>query len=218
MSGHDTPAAAAEPVPHPLARRLLERLPERSRGRVLLLGIGSGRNVPALLAAELSVEAIEDDADLARAAERRYAHEPRVRVRHASFTEPFAQSDSPFAAALSTHALLHGTQAHIAAAIASIGVRLADGAPFYATLGSTTDPRYRTGRHVEANTFAPIDGSEAGVPHTYFDEPGARALFADFAIEELAEESAARSVGRWAHSEAEAAAIVHWVVRATRTQ
>ncbi len=218
MSGHDTPAAAAEPVPHPLVRRLLERLADRPGGRVLLLGIGSGRNVPPLLAAGMSVEAFEDDAGLARSARRRYALEPRVRVHRASFAEPFPETGSPFTAALSTHALLHGTQPQISAAVAYVRARLVEAAPFYTTLGSTADPRYGTGRYVAAHTFAPIDGSEADVPHTYFDERGVRELFAHFAIEELTEESAAHSVGRWAHSEAEAATIVHWIVRATRGQ
>jgi hypothetical protein len=181
----------------------------------LLLGIGSGRNVPALLAGGARLDVVEEDAERARAAAVRFAGEPRVRIARARYAGPLPFSGG-FGGALSTHALLHGTPRAIAAAIAAVRNRLSPGGPFYATLGTKTDPRYGSGTQLERDVFAPLDGSEAGVAHAYFDDAGARALFAGFRIVSLVETCAAESAGRWAHTDDEAARLVHWFVRAIR--
>ena len=117
---------------------------------------------------------------------------------------------------MSTHALLHGTLVEIAALVSTVAQRLVPGAPFYATLGSTNDPRFGCGRRIAAETFAPLVGDEIGVAHTYVDAAGARALFAGSIVESLEECRAVSNVGRWAHAETDAATIVHWYVRARR--
>lgn len=217
--GGFTPTASAEPSPHPLAIELAEWLRARATPgvvpRVLLLGVGSGRNVAPFVACGATIGAIEADPERAMEAATRFAGDARVRVVRARYAGPY-----PFAgthdAALSTHALLHGTRLAIAAAVLAAGNRLASGAPFFATLGSQSDPRYGVGRRVAETTFAPFDGPERGVEHTYFDEAGARALFAGYVIESLEEVRGGESVGRWAHVDDDAERIVHWFVRARR--
>jgi hypothetical protein len=212
-SGDVTPGASGVPSPHPFAIEIGERV--LSPARVLLLGVGSGRNVPPLLAAGLRVDAVESDPSRAAAAATRFAAESRVRVVRSRYEGPLPFAGG-HAAALSTHALLHGTRRTIAATVRAARDRLGAGAPFYATLGSQNDPRFGTGTRIDDDTFAPLTGAERGVAHTYVTAADARALFADFVVESLEEVAGGESVGRWAHDDADAATIVHWYVRARR--
>jgi SAM-dependent methyltransferase len=213
VSDSDTTAGPAEPTPHPLALELAARLGAEALPRCLLLGIGRGRNLPPLLAAGAAVDAIEDDPERARAAIVRFAASAGVRVARARYAGPHPFS-GPYAAALSTHALLHGTPTDVAAALAATHARLAPGAPFFFTLGNKRDPRFGTGVPVAPDTYVDETGSERGVAHCYLDATGVNALLAGFALEHLEERSGA--AGAWAHDAADAERIVHWFVRAHR--
>jgi SAM-dependent methyltransferase len=217
-SEHVTPAAPAEPGPHPLATALAATLEVASAApRVLVLGAGSGRNLPPFLAAGARVAVLESNPERAAAVSARFASAPGLSVAHGSYGEP-APFAGGFAAAFSSHALLHGTTSDVARAVAAIRVRLAIGGQFVLTLGSKRDPRFGTGRRVAADTFAPIAGSEAGVAHAFFDAAGVRALLGAFALDDVREAEAGADVGRWAHEPDEAEIIVHWWVRARLAQ
>lgn len=183
---------------HPLAVDLIERLRARPGARVLELGTGSGRNTAALTAAGLSVHSIDDRR------ERVLREESIVRAGRAR----------SFDAALSTHALLHGTPPAIAAALRALAQLLAIGAPLYATFGSKTDARYGKGTEIAQDAFAPDAGDEQGVPHAYFDETGLRELLAQhFTVESMEERAVDEIVGAWAHP-GRPQGLVHWIVRA----
>lgn len=123
----------------------------------------------------------------------------------------------PFAAALSTHGLLHGTMAAIAASVAEIAASLERHGGIYATFGSTSDARFGRGTRLGASTFAPNDGDERGVAHTYFTRTQIADLFAsDFVVEELAERSVDAIAGSWAHPRQPLCNAVHWFVIARR--
>ena len=47
--------------------------------------------------------------------------------------------------------------------------------------------RWQHGKEIEKNTFVRMDGSEAGVPHHYFDEQELRDLFKKWKVISLAE-------------------------------
>jgi SAM-dependent methyltransferase len=208
INAKDLTHAGVPPVAHPLAMLLAQSHPH---ARVLLLGVGSGRNIPVLLAANALVEALDDVPERVIEIASRYGRD--VRVACGSYTGPFPFATG-FAAALSTNALLHGCESEIAAAVGAVRAALAAGGLFYATLGSTRDPRCGMGRRIAERTYVATDGSEAGVTHTYFDAAGARRLFGAFDIEELAETAASETAGRWAHTAEEARSLVHWFVRA----
>ncbi len=177
--------------PHPLAELLIARL--HPGARVFELGGGRGRNTVALRAAGLAVTSIPDDA-----------------------TDADAQNSQVYDGFLSTHGLLHGDPAQIATRIRRAAGALVPGAVFYATLGSKRDARFGKGRRLGAQTFAPQDGDERGVPHTYFDRAGVHELLdADFNIEDLTEPAVDDLAGSWAHSQPLHGAV-HWFVRATR--
>lgn len=182
-----------------------------------MLGVGSGRNIAPFVDAGANLGIVEDDPERARTAAARFASDARVRIVRAWYEGPF-----PFTgahdAALSTHALLHGTLPQIAAAVAATAHRLAPGALFFATIGSQRDPRFGRGDRIDEATFAATEGPERGVAHTYFDEAGVRALFAGFTLESLEEIFGGAGVGRWAHSDGGAETIVHWYVRARRAE
>jgi hypothetical protein len=181
-----SPDAGGLRRPHPLAQALIERLAEAQAGaRILDFGSGSGRNSDALLAAGFTVDSIPDRA-------------------------PVPAEERIYDAAISTHALLHGTPADTASALASIAAALREDAPLYATFASTRDARFGRGKQLDEHTFAPESGDEAGVPHVYFNETQLRALLsAHYEIESLEERHADAIVGRWAHSE-QPAGTVHW--------
>lgn len=173
---------------------LIERLKTQPDARVLEIGTGSGRNTAALEAAGLNVCAIPDE-----------------RVHGFSI-------QGAYDAALSTHGLLHGTLCEIALLVDAIGDALRRGAPLFATFGSTHDARYGKGTQIDARTFSPQDGDEAGVAHAYFDAPSLRAVLAPrFTIETMEERSVDDVVGSWAHAH-QLRGAVHWVLRATKRQ
>ncbi len=126
-------------------------------------------------------------------------------------------ADGPCAAALTTHALLHGTPASLGLALAMIVDALEPGAPLFATFGSTGDARYGTGTQIEPYVYAAEDGDERGVAHAYFDATRLREVLAPhFAIESMLEVKVDEIVGTWAHATAPLRGAMHWFVVATK--
>jgi SAM-dependent methyltransferase len=212
---NDTPGAEAAPPPHPFASELADVLRGAAAPRVLLLGFGNGRNLPPFTRAGIRVDTVEEDAARARYAAERTAAQPLVRVARCRFVGPYPYAGG-FDGALSTSAFLHGSPATVDAALAAVAARLRPNAPFYATFGSTRDPRFGRGVRIDAATYAAADGPESGVPHAFFDEARLRERLGAFVDLDLREGSAAETAGRWAHAPDDAAEIRHWFVRARR--
>lgn len=190
----DTPSPRKSNLrrPHPLAAELIERLRATPHVRVVDLGAGSGRNSAALSAAGYAVQAISDD-------------------HVADFT-----ADGEFDAAVSTHALLHGTPRTIAATVQRLASALKPQAPLYATFGSKADARYGKGTRIDDETFVPDSGDEQGVAHAYFDEHTLRTMLErSFIVESIEEHAVDDVVGTWAHSQ-RSQGSVHWFVRTRR--
>jgi hypothetical protein len=206
----------SSPSPHPLALDFARAIALRSTARALLLGFGSGRNVPPVMAAATRIVILEEDAGRARAAAARFAGDGRVDIVHARYENAAAALPGAFEGALTTHALLHGNRRTVSAAVAAVRERLEPHAPFFITLGSTSDPRYGAGDRIDDATYAARSGSEAGVPHTYFDRAAVAELLEGFLIDALDERDAAETAGSWAHTPDEAATLRHWFVRARR--
>ncbi len=73
---------------HPFAYELARRLAPSATARVLLLGVGTGRNIPPFADAGIGVFAVEDDAARARCATQTFAHAGRVRIVCAAYDAP----------------------------------------------------------------------------------------------------------------------------------
>ncbi|MGA8474016.1 MAG: hypothetical protein WB681_03020 [Candidatus Cybelea sp.] len=187
-----SPQGADTIVPaHPLAEWLIDGLRERRNRRVLDFASGSGRNARALSAAGLSVVSIDDLT--------------------AGSSEPFEGVAAPFAAALSTHGLLHGAPSAISAKVRLIAEYLEPLGLLYATFGSRRDERFGKGSRIDALTFAPMQGDERGVAHAFFDRAALRAILEPrFAIEYLEEHAVDAVAGSWAHRDVPLSGAVHW--------
>ncbi|HEX3458676.1 MAG TPA: methyltransferase domain-containing protein [Candidatus Baltobacteraceae bacterium] len=176
---------------HPLAERLIEHLQHRPASRVLDFASGGGRNAAALRGAGFTVIAIDDAAAVRPGA--------------------LAASDGEFAAAVSTHGLLHGTAESIAGALHAIAERLESDGRLYATFGSVRDARFGQGERIGEWTFAPVEEPERGVPHTYYDRKRLETLLSQaFLIESLDERGVDQTAGSWAHIERPLQGAVHW--------
>jgi hypothetical protein len=183
----------AEQGSHPLAGRLAARLAASGiHGPILEVAKGSGRNTRALEALGFEVVSLDDAA-------------------------PYTQLPSRkggYAAAISTHAYLHGNFAKIRAGIAELRRVLAPGAPVALVFGSIHDERFGFGTRVDDMTFAPGDGPEAGVPHAFLDSDAVEQALSGFTIEALDEVDVDDIVGRWAHGDDEITGRKHWFVLA----
>lgn len=178
---------------HPLAVALAQRLREDTYVRILEVGKGSGRNTDALAAAGFLVESIPEGA-----------------------AKSFSVERASFDAALSTHALLHGTPQTVAEITRAIALALKPDAPFYATYASKRDVRYGKGTRVAEDAFAPDEGDERGVAHAYFDEAALRRIIDPlFELESLEEHVVDDVVGSWAHAQRPQGSV-HWFAIARR--
>jgi hypothetical protein len=186
--------SSSDQGPHPLAQSLIAHAADVAlAGPVLEVGSGSGRNTRALVDAGIAVVAVPDET-------------------------PYTQlpgSYENYAAALATHAYLHGASDKVRAGIAELRRVPRRGAPAYLTLGSIRDARYGLGIPLDDRSFAPGDGDEAGIPHAYFDRDGVIETMHGFAITTLDEVDADATAGRWAHGD-EPIGRVHWFVVATK--
>jgi SAM-dependent methyltransferase len=187
--------------PHPLALRLIARLQRHGsrHARVVDFAAGSGRNGDALRDAGVEVVAIGDDV--------------------AADDSTLHLGDVSFDAVISTHGLLHGTADSIARRLERIAGWLVPGGLLFATFGSTRDARFGKGRCIGVSTYAPLDGDERGVAHTYFTRAQLEQLLASrYEIESLEERAVDAVAGRWAHKEAPLSKAVHWFLEARSRQ
>jgi SAM-dependent methyltransferase len=187
----------------------------RASGPIIVLGSGSGRNFPPLLGAGLTLTAVDDDPERSALARRRFADRSGITWVASSYAQ-LPHAPGGYGAALSTHALLHGTRAKAKSIFAEIFRVLRPGAPLFVTLGSIHDARYGVGEAIDVSSFAPVSGEEQGVPHVFFEEDGVRDLARRFAVESLEEVDADTFVGRWAHG-SEAAGRRHWFLVARKS-
>lgn len=137
--------------------------------------------------------------------------------RTACSSAPLAGVTQGFAAAISTHGLLHGVLSTIVANVRSIAERLDRSGLLYATFGSTRDARFGNGLRIDASTFAPIEGEERGVAHCYFDRDRLQSLLEPYLeIESLEEHGIDAIAGRWAHRARPLTGAMHWFVIARK--
>jgi hypothetical protein len=181
---------------HPLAERLIARLRGRP-ARILDFASGRGRNANALRRAGFTVVAINDGS--------------------AAAETPLIGVGMDFAAALSTHGLLHGTTSTVAERVRWLAEHLAERGLLFATFGSSRDTRFGQGDRLDASTFAPTLGDERGVAHAFFDGERLRVLLERFfVVESLEEHGVDQIAGSWAHREHPLSGAVHWFVVARK--
>lgn len=93
-----------------------------------------------------------------------------------------------FHGAVSWDALHHNTIDNINKAVENVYESLCEGGMFIVSLFSTKSGKEGLkGKEIEKDTFITENGSEAGVPHHYFNEQGIRKLFKEWQIISLAD-------------------------------
>jgi hypothetical protein len=176
---------------HPLALELIQRL--HASARILEIGSGSGRNTQALREAGFELVMLDDSA--------------------AASAGTISSVSGPFDAAISTHALLHGTLQSVRERVAAVTHLLVPYGFFCSTFGSTQDARFGIGEWVAENSFAPREGDERGIAHVFYDEALLRALLEPyFQIEVIEEHRVDDVAGRWAHPTSPLRGAFHWFV------
>ncbi len=156
-----------------------------SAGPVLDVGCGCGRHLVYLAAKGYQVYGIDlSDVALSKADENLRKFDLSAKLSKSEMWRiPF--EGVSFSAALAINVLNHAMPAEIAMTVAAISQALAPGGMFLVTLLTTNDYKV-CGEQVGERTFICDKGPEAGVLHTFFDEPAARALLADaFTIEDI---------------------------------
>jgi SAM-dependent methyltransferase len=96
---------------------------------------------------------------------------------------PFATNS--FDAVVSIHVLYHASASGLRRAVDEASRVLRPSGTFIGTLLSKRTWKFGEGEEIEPGTFVQARGPEAGVPHSYVDEAGARALFSGFDLESL---------------------------------
>jgi hypothetical protein len=179
---------------HPLAEELAARYRDAGlTGPVIEIAAGSGRNTRYLVDWGIPVVSTRDDE---------------------GYTQ-LTGGRNLYGAALSTHGYLHGTVPKLRLGFAELRRVLRRGAPIALTLGSIEDARFGLGVALDDTTFAPGDGPEAGIPHSYFDRAGVVEVLAPaFTVESSREVNVDDIVGRWAHDAP--SGMWHWFVTAHR--
>jgi hypothetical protein len=180
---------------HPLA---LELAKQKRHARALILGIGSARNIPPFVAAEHTITAIDEIAtNVVNLKVSNFARCTALHVRYNALPLP----DASFDLLLSTHALQHGTLDDLQAAIIELARIAAPQALVACALASTADARYRHGRFIAPQCYAPVEGDEIGVPHVYVSKRQTELLFEPFfQLQHCEERNVDEVVGSWAHS------------------
>jgi ubiquinone/menaquinone biosynthesis C-methylase UbiE len=195
--------------PHPLAIELARK----KRGvRALIMGIGNGRNISPFVERDHTISAVDEDAT--KVASIKALHFPRCSSIQTEYAA-LPLLDRSYDLLLSTHALQHGTDADVQAALAELARVAAPGARIACVLASTADSRYGKGLQIGPQCFAPASGDEQGVAHSYFTMDQARAMFeAFFRVDSCEEKNADATVGKWAH--ATARGFRHWFISGER--
>jgi SAM-dependent methyltransferase len=193
-------------APHHTVVAFAEALRQRGVRRVLDLGCGAGRHAIYLARKGYDVCATDISATGLIATRDWLATEGLSAGLHLSDMTSLAVADESVDALLTLYVIYHNRLGDIRRTVAEIERILRPGAVALLTLISTRSYRFGQGREIEPGTFIPTTGPDAGLPHHFFDQEGARSLLARFSVSELAldeHEEAAENGRALLHS--------HWV-------
>ncbi len=152
--------------PHPVIYPFMETLPEGSI--VYDLGCGAGRHIPVLQ--EKGFRVIASDISMnGLSLSRRHDGETLSSLFCASMDSiPIANCSMD--GVLSVNVINHGTWDIIQNTMDEVHRILTPGGKFTFLVIATDDLRFGSGMEIEPRTYIPQNGSEAGIPHHFFNE------------------------------------------------
>ena len=192
-----------------IVKESVELLKERAVKKILDIGFGTGRHSIFLAEKGFDVYGI-DVSKTGKGITENKAKEKNLNI-HLKIADmqnmPF--KDNFFDAIIAIYALQHNTLAGLKRTISELERVLKPKGILIATLISTKDPRYGTGKEFEPNTFTSLeDPTESDVPHHFSDEKEVRKLFSKFDLIKLKED--------FGYSERRKTKSVHWEIIAEK--
>ena len=185
-------------------------LKQRGARRVLDLGFGAGRHVVHLAREGFAVCGTDISATGLELTQAWLQQEGLHADLQLSDMTVIPYPDARFDAIISTNVVHHNTLDNIRRCVSEMYRVLVPGGQALLTLQSKRSYRYGQGQQLEQDTFIPVSGPDAGIPHHFFDEVGLRDLFADWIIASMA-------LDEWDEVEGEAHYLrSHWVVSVER--
>jgi tellurite methyltransferase len=191
-------ATGTRPVdPYPWLVAAAEQLASIGARNVLDLGCGTGRHLVYLGRRGFSLYGV-DCAPHGLSQSRAWLNQEGLDA-HLALADmravPFGSGR--FDAVISIHVLYHAPRAGVQGAVDETRRLLRPGGLFLATFLSTRTWKFGEGQQLEERTYVQARGPEAGVPHHYCDEAGARSLLAafdllDIHLDEFADEAGER--------------------------
>ena len=193
-----------------IVKNSLDLFKERNVKKVLDLCFGTGRHVIFLAENGLDVYGIDISKTGKEITEKKVKGKNLKNV-HLKLADmhniPF--ENNFFDAIIAVYTLEHNTLAGLKKTTLELNRVLKSKGILVATLISTKDPRYDTGKEIEPNTFTNIkDPAESDVPHRFSDEKEAKELFTRFNLIDVKEKTG--------YSERRKMKTVHWEIIAEK--
>ena len=171
--------------PHPLLPTVVERLKANQAQNVLDLGAGTGRHVIFLASNGFTTYAL-DSAPEGLAQTQRWLSSVGLQatlLEHDIY-QPLPFADQFFDSIVSIQVIHHARLHQIEALVAELHRILKPGGLLLVTVAKAMNQAHHY-QELEPNTYLPLDGREAGLPHYFFTPEQLRQSFHQFTIEEI---------------------------------
>ncbi len=193
-----------------LVKNSVKLLKEKGIIKILDLDFGTGRHSIFLAEKGFDVYGI-DISEKGKEITEKKIRERNLKNVHLKIADmhdiPF--EDNFFDAVIAVYALEHNTIKGLKDTISEVERVMGNKGALLATLISTKDPRYGTGKEIEPNTFInQADPTEIDVPHHFSDKKEVKELFNHFHVIKLEEKTG--------YSKRRKAEAVHWEIVAER--
>lgn len=171
--------------PHPLLSTVVERLQANHAQNVLDLGAGTGRHVIFLASNGFATYAL-DSAPEGLAQTQRWlgAVGLQATLLEHDIYQPLPFADQFFDGIVSIQVIHHARLSQIEALIAELHRILKPGGLLLVTVAKAMN-QAQDYQEIEPNTYLPLDGREAGLPHYFFTPEQLHQSFRQFTIEAI---------------------------------
>ena len=171
--------------PHPDLPAVAQHLKDEGLNRVLDLGCGTGRHVVYLARNGFAVHGLDNSPQAIKMSEAWLEKEHLdADVRLQEMTEKLPYADGFFDAVLSVQVIHHADVATIKRIVQEMVRVIKRGGFIFVTVPKLRN-QGKSFKEIEPNTFVPLDGAEAGLPHHYFTPGEFREFFTGFEVKDI---------------------------------
>jgi len=171
--------------PHPDMQAISQALHAGGANTILDLGCGSGRHVVYFAKQGFSVYGLDNSSTGLEIAKGWLSKENlKAELVNLEMTDKFPWKNSFFDAVISTAVIHHADTQIIKKIIAEVERVLKKGGLIFIQVPKQKNQAAKY-KQIESNTFVPIDGPEAGLPHHYFTQEELKDYFSNFDIQDI---------------------------------